>query len=75
MASLFARDKAERLAVAPDDGAAVDEILSLARIDMHDRVDPRRLHAGTRLVFRISITIAAVHVKLPPPQGSAVSGS
>jgi hypothetical protein len=26
-------------------------------------------------VLRISITIAAVHVKLPPPQGSAVNGS
>lgn len=32
-------------------------------------------HAGVVSAFRISITIAAVQVKLLPPQGSAVTGS
>ncbi len=32
-------------------------------------------HAGAVSAFRISITIAAVQVKLLPPQGSAVTGS
>ncbi len=33
------------------------------------------VHAGVVSAFRISITIAAVQVKLLPPQGSAVTGS
>lgn len=35
----------------------------------------RAAHAGVVSAFRISITIAAVQVKLLPPQGSAVTGS
>lgn len=35
----------------------------------------RAAHAGAVSAFRISITIAAVQVKLLPPQGSAVTGS